>query len=465
MFNLSRKRNGDTGGPRSPVAASDAGAAAASQTVILNIAEAIRDVSLGAAPKTRALPPEIAQALDTLAANIATRNSNDLIRAVAFSSSSSEAMASVARVVGDVRGIDDKAQAMSAAIAQLDTSMHGISSLGSTSADSMTTATQLMKQGAQAVGGASDSIDSIGMATRTMAKSVGALENAANQIGDIVGAIQAIATQTNLLALNATIEAARAGEAGRGFAVVAGEVKALSTQTSKATSDIQERIQRLQSDVAELAKAMQFANAAVDSGRHVTSDARQKIDALDGLFNENSGRMNEISRILSEQASATRELARGVTEIADQVTSTNGHTSEAIHSVAGSEQIIDAQFAELEKYSIPNYVLHRAKSDHLLWKKRLSEMLVGLNNLTVVELKDHRSCRLGKWMQSLTDPKLRAQPALIELEAPHKLVHDHGRRAAELYAKGDRVGAYREVAAMENASVDVIRLLDVLSKR
>ena len=66
-------------------------------------------------------------------------------------------------------------------------------------------------------------------------------------IDEVVGFIRTIAGQTNLLALNATIEAARAGEAGRGFAVVASEVKALATQTAKATEEISSQIAEVQS--------------------------------------------------------------------------------------------------------------------------------------------------------------------------------------------------------------------------
>ena len=76
---------------------------------------------------------------------------------------------------------------------------------------------------------------------------IGALARAAQQIDEVVGFIRTIAGQTNLLALNATIEAARAGEAGRGFAVVASEVKALATQTAKATEDISAQIAEVQS--------------------------------------------------------------------------------------------------------------------------------------------------------------------------------------------------------------------------
>jgi methyl-accepting chemotaxis protein len=72
---------------------------------------------------------------------------------------------------------------------------------------------------------------------------VAALSDSVEAIGEIIEIINSIAGQTNLLALNATIEAARAGEAGRGFSVVASEVKALASQTTKATEDIRKNIE------------------------------------------------------------------------------------------------------------------------------------------------------------------------------------------------------------------------------
>ncbi|MDP6175362.1 MAG: methyl-accepting chemotaxis protein, partial [Rhodospirillales bacterium] len=73
-------------------------------------------------------------------------------------------------------------------------------------------------------------------------------------IGKVSEQIDAIAKQTNLLALNATIEAARAGEAGKGFAVVAGEVKNLSGQTAKATSEVAEVVKNINAGVEALAR-------------------------------------------------------------------------------------------------------------------------------------------------------------------------------------------------------------------
>ena len=100
-------------------------------------------------------------------------------------------------------------------------------------------------------------------ATRTN-DTVRSLATAARRIGDVVPMINDIASQTNLLALNATIEAARAGE---GFAVVAGEVKALATQTARATAEIARNVQEAARGTAEMSVNIVGVNqAAAETG-------------------------------------------------------------------------------------------------------------------------------------------------------------------------------------------------------
>ncbi|TXJ22476.1 MAG: methyl-accepting chemotaxis protein, partial [Afipia sp.] len=94
---------------------------------------------------------------------------------------------------------------------------------------------------------------------------------AAQKIGDVVKLISEIAEQTNLLALNATIEAARAGEAGRGFAVVASEVKALASQTSKATDEISAQVGSIQSATRTSVEAIDGITRTISKVNEIAS--------------------------------------------------------------------------------------------------------------------------------------------------------------------------------------------------
>nr|WP_269328933.1 methyl-accepting chemotaxis protein [Kineosporia babensis] len=93
---------------------------------------------------------------------------------------------------------------------------------------------------------------------------VAALGQASAEINKVVQDIQTIAAQTKLLALNATIEAARAGQSGKGFAVVAEEVKELSSQTERATTNVSERVNAIQSRVEAVTSSLSDIHHAVD---------------------------------------------------------------------------------------------------------------------------------------------------------------------------------------------------------
>jgi methyl-accepting chemotaxis protein len=121
------------------------------------------------------------------------------------------------------------------------------------------------------------------------------LAASADKIGEVVSLINAIAGQTNLLALNATIEAARAGEAGKGFAIVASEVKALATQTAKATDEISAQINAIQSS---------------------TRSAAEAIERVSHTITEISGIAGHVALAVEQQGVATHDITQNVTQAA-----------------------------------------------------------------------------------------------------------------------------------------------------
>ncbi|WP_333822798.1 methyl-accepting chemotaxis protein [Pinisolibacter sp.] len=414
---------------------------------------------------TNGLPPMVTEAIRSLDTALATRDRSMLESAVASSMKASEAMAATARITGGVRESSAQAQVMAAGVEELTASIGQIASTAEAVSMSMDQAARATREGVEATRAATDASLAIGSSFERMDTAADHLKVAAEQIGTFVATIEGLAQQTNLLALNATIEAARAGEAGRGFAVVAQEVKTLSGQTQKATDDIRARIQRLEQHVAELTESIHSVRDLVEVAAARSDGARERIDTVRAAVEDGAGRMREIAGLLSEQSAAVGELSTGILAIERHTSEASEHAEEVIVAVGSCEATIERQFTDAEAYDVPDLVLHRAKSDHFMWKKRLAEVLVGLKSLKPEELSDHRHCRLGKWYDAVTDEAIRRHPAFVRMLPIHEAVHVNGRLVAELVAGGDRVGAARAYSEMETASGRVVECLDELIRR
>ncbi|MEI7611612.1 MAG: methyl-accepting chemotaxis protein [Betaproteobacteria bacterium] len=131
------------------------------------------------------------------------------------------------------------------------------------------------------------------------------LEEVTANLKRMAGGVADIAKQTNLLALNAAIEAARAGEAGRGFAVVADEVRKLSDQSGKLATQIQEKVDAVNS-ATHLALATAGKLAIQNESLLSTSDTtiHHVLERFSGVvqgLSEDSQHMTEGSQSVREK--------------------------------------------------------------------------------------------------------------------------------------------------------------------
>jgi methyl-accepting chemotaxis protein len=160
-----------------------------------------------------------------------------------------------------------------------------------------------------------------------------------NDIGKVIKVITSIAEQTNLLALNATIEAARAGDAGKGFAVVANEVKELAKETSRATEDIGQKIEAIQSDTRGAIETIGHISQIIG---HINNISYTIASAVE----QQTATTVEISRNVTEAAKGSGEIAQNITSVAKAAQSTTQGASNT-HEAAGELSRMAAELQQI----------------------------------------------------------------------------------------------------------------------
>ena len=184
----------------------------------------------------------------------------------------------------------------------------------------------------------------------------------ADRIGHDGRMISRIAAQTNLLALNATIESARAGEVGKGFAVVANEVKALATQTARATVQIGDNVGAIQSATGQTAGAIQEVSAAIERIDAVATAIGTAIDQQGSTIRDIAARVQAVANTNEKVSLAMADVAA----IADRTGAMSGDV------LAVSREI--GQAAEALRVEVDQFLARMAEHDAY---RRRSERIPG----------------------------------------------------------------------------------------
>lgn len=192
------------------------------------------------------------------------------------------------------------------------------------------------QDGGQAVQHSIEGMERIRQKVFETANRIKELGEHSNQIGEIIQVIDDIAEQTNLLALNAAIEAARAGEHGKGFAVVADEVRKLAERSGKATKEIAELINNIQTGTERAVEAMEEGTGEVEEGSRLSTEAGDALEAILKMVKQTYDQVQSISAA-AEQISASSTEMVGAMDTVAAITQENTAATEQMS--AGSSQV------------------------------------------------------------------------------------------------------------------------------
>lgn len=206
-------------------------------------------------------------------------------------------------------------------------------------ADTVARTLEIGKAGRRAVEDSMASMESVKERVEALAEAILSLAEQAQAIGEIIATVNEIAEQTNMLALNAAIEASRAGEHGRGFSVVASEVKALASQSKKATAQVRQILGEIQKATSGAVMATEDGTKGMNAAMKVVSQAGETIRALTEALDAAAQGSAQIVASAGQQALGMAQIhqaMKNIDGVASQSLMATRHTERAAHDISGT---------------------------------------------------------------------------------------------------------------------------------
>ena len=331
------------------------------------------------------------------------------------------------------------------------------------------------RQGMEAMRNTENSIDTVSKETaaaeeslQSMHGSVVQLQKDTVNINNLVETVRGIADQTNLLALNASIEAARAGEHGRGFAVVAEEVRKLAEQSKLSVSEINEHLSSIKGTSQEITDEFTQMDAAFKNNTAAVQEASSHTQKLTGVFDGIDNAVNILAPLAEEQSAAFQEMTASLRTTMDDVHRQNDSTRNCnrfVYEALKASSQMRTTLAGLDLDITDKENVELAKTDHLLWRARISQMLWGNIDLDASNVRDHTTCRLGRWYATKGRELFGSQPEFQKLERDHARFHACCAEAIDAYHGKNKKLVDNLTEELSALSATVIGSLDELKNK
>jgi methyl-accepting chemotaxis protein len=352
---------------------------------------------------------------------------------------------------------------IAAATEEMSQTIGDIARNASLAADISTGALGIASKGKEIADNAVVNVKEVYKSTSELSKMVEHLNGRVGEIGDIVTVIKDIADQTNLLALNAAIEAARAGEQGRGFAVVADEVRKLAERTIRATDEISGKIEAVQTESRQTAS---FMEEAAGKSAGAAENIGNVGDALNEILTEMQKLKDEVTKIaasVEEQSSTTEEVAKNIEStsgIAQEIERLAASVSTEVIKLTAVADQLRTETASVKTRGGAVVMLELAKTDHRGFVGKVASCLRGESAMDQVKMADHHTCRFGKWYYKEGLEICGGMDSFRAVEPPHEKIHQLAKQAVAAHNTGDNRKADQLYKEMDEASKQILTLLD-----
>jgi len=168
---------------------------------------------------------------------------------------------------------------------------------------------------------------------------------------------------------------------------------------------------------------------------------------------EQSSAAEEISRTIEHVASISRESSVGAEQSAAAAEELN-RQAESLRQMVSSFRIKGGNTS----------IVELAKQDHMLYIKKLDQVVRRPETAGNWKPVDHHHCRFGKWYYSDATDDMRGDDAYRCLESPHARVHDFANRAVEAVKASQPEQAAQLSQQAHQASQQVVAKLAELAE-